>query len=89
MMIAITTGWLLSCLKADLGRRGGIDYLEYVYFTDRLDKGPNPRFNVFSQAKDIVKQNKLKAEEKQAKERRRILSLGKTDSNSLVADRVE
>ena len=44
--------------------------------------------DVFSVAKDIALQNRLKAEEKQAKERRRILSLGKTDSNSLVADRV-
>lgn len=63
--------------------------LRYILWRSHENlKEPNPRFNVFSQAKDIVKQNKLKAEEKQAKERRRILSLGKTDSNPLVADRV-
>ena len=60
--------------------------LRYILWRSHENlKDPNSHLDVFSQAKDIAKQNKLKAEEKQAKERRRILSLGKTDSNPLVA----
>lgn len=63
--------------------------LRYILWRSHENlKDPNSHLNVFSLAKDIAVQNRLKAEEKQAKERRRILSLGKIDSNPPVADRV-
>ena len=62
--------------------------LRYILWRSHENLKDGRYADVFSVAKDIALQNRLKAEEKQAKERRRILALGKTDSNPLVADRV-
>ena len=62
--------------------------LRYILWRSHENLKDGRYADVFSVAKDIAVQNRLKAEEKQAKERRRILSLGKTDSNPLVADSV-